>query len=119
MPATLAGQLGKGGGTVGGASGISGGLDKIAHDLERIDILLVLIVLAGAWLLLALIRWLLPHLANRFPVRFRNRILQAGPVLRLAVYLLAASEIVPLLVEPSSNKILAALGAATAAVPPE
>ncbi len=101
---------------MGGASGVSGGLDKIVHDIERIDILLVLVVLAGAWLLLALIRRLLPRLANRFPVRFRNRILQAGPVLRLAVYLLAASEIVPLLIEPSSNTILAALGAAAVAL---
>ncbi|MBI2753934.1 MAG: mechanosensitive ion channel [Betaproteobacteria bacterium] len=79
----------------------------ILRDLESRDFALVVVVLVIAWLLASAVRWLLHRAAERAPMRMRLPVLRTIPILRLCIGIGAFVVIVPILVEPSLQNVVA------------
>jgi small conductance mechanosensitive channel len=83
----------------------------ILRSLQTNDVVLVVSVLALAWLLAWLLAFVLRsalrRVAEAAPTRLRLPILRAIPILRLGVVVAALALIVPLLVEPSLQNVVA------------
>jgi small conductance mechanosensitive channel len=79
----------------------------ILRNLESTDIVLVASALALAWLLARAVRWALRSVAEAAPMRMRLPILRVIPLLRLGVAIGALVVIVPILVEPSLQNVVA------------
>ena len=88
----------------------------ILQDWNRISLIHILLIVALAWLAVFVVQRFLPPLAQRFPVRLRSPITTSIPVLRLLILLIALFNVLPLVVEPTPQNILAMLGAAGLAV---
>lgn len=71
------------------------------------DVLLVLAVFLLARLLIFLVRWIFSHAAEKAPPRLRLIILRMAPITRLLIEIGAIVIIVPMLVEPSFQNIIA------------
>jgi small-conductance mechanosensitive channel len=71
------------------------------------DVLLVLAVLVLARLLVLFVRWVLRHAAEKAPPRLRLTILRVTPITRLLIDVGAIAIVVPLLVEPTFQNIVA------------
>jgi len=71
------------------------------------DVLLVLGVLVVAWLVAVIVQRVIRHLAEKSPARFRLFILRFVPVSRLLIGITAVVIIVPLLIEPKFQNIIA------------
>ncbi len=79
----------------------------ILRNLESNDLVLVAGAVVFAWLLASAVRWVLRHLAERAPLRLRLPILRMIPLLRLGVGIAALAVIVPILVEPTFQNVVA------------
>src|SRR5229473_1079910 len=79
----------------------------ILRDLDSYDVVLVVGVLVLAWLLASAVRWVLRNAAERAPVRLRLPILRVIPILRLCIGVGACVAIVPIIVEPSFQNVVA------------
>jgi len=79
----------------------------ILRDLDSYDVVLVVGVLVLAWLLASAVRWVLRNAAERAPVRLRLPILRLIPILRLCIGVGAFVAIVPIIVEPSFQNVVA------------
>lgn len=78
--------------------------------LKNLDVDVVIVIaglLAAAWLLASAVRWLLRNAAERAPVRLRLPVLRLVPILRLGIGVGVVAAIVPMLVEPSFQNIVA------------
>ena len=82
---------------------------KFLRHLDWHDLLVIAAVVVFAWVLAAALRWLLNHAAERASPHLRLRILRLVPLLRLAVGVGAIAVVVPLLVEPSFQNVVALL----------
>ncbi len=71
------------------------------------DVFLVLGVVVGAWLVGTIIQGVIRYLAEKGPARFRLLILRFVPVSRLLIGIGAVVIIVPLLIEPKFQNIIA------------
>jgi len=71
----------------------------------------ILLILLAAWAIIALVQRFLPRLAESVPARFRLYILPWVPILRLLILIITVMITLPMLVNLSSNNILAVLGA--------
>lgn len=91
-------------------SQLSMNLRKELVDLEHIDYVGIISIILAAWVLIVIIRRILPFIASRLPARFRHHILPVIPVLRLAVIVLALTLVIPLLVNPTAQNLLFLLG---------
>jgi small conductance mechanosensitive channel len=87
-------------------------LNKIFRDVQQIDFLKIIIIIAVAWLSIKLLERFLPWLAERLTGRLRLYILPSVPVLRLLILIVAVVEIVPLIIEPTFQNLVTFLGAA-------
>jgi len=85
-------------------------------DFQQINFIQIIFIIAGAWLLIRLTEWLAFYLAKRLGGRFRLYLLPSVPVLRLFILILAVYFIVPLVVEPTFQNLVAILGATAVAV---
>lgn len=90
-------------------------LSGVFKSITQINFILVAFILILTWLLLRLIHWLLPRLAAQVPGRFRLYLLPLMPLLQLVVVGGAIMNIVPLLIDPRPENILAVSGAAAIA----
>src|SRR5260221_12064080 len=79
----------------------------ILRDLESSDLVLVAGAVVLAWLLASAIRWVLRRVAERAALRLRLPILGVIPLLRLGVGIAALAVIVPILVEPTFQNVVA------------
>src|SRR6266478_5340119 len=79
----------------------------ILRNLESSDLVLVAGAVVLAWLLASAIRWVLRRVAERAPLRLRLPILRMIPLLRLGVGIAALAVIVPILVEPTFQNVVA------------
>jgi len=73
------------------------------------DVLLVLAVLLLARLLVLLVRWAVRRTAEKLPPRLRLTILRVPPIARLLIDVGAIAIVVPMLVEPTFQNIVALL----------
>lgn len=95
---------------------VSAGNLGILRDLETYDVALIAIVLIFAWLLASTVRSLLRHAAERAPMRLRLPILRTIPILRLCIGIGAFGVIVPILVEPSVQNVVAIVASVSLAL---
>src|SRR5258708_20500744 len=79
----------------------------ILRNLESSDLALVAGAVVLAWLLASAIRWVLRRVAEWAPLRLRLPILRMIPLLRLVVGIVALVVIVPILVEPTFQNVVA------------
>ena len=90
---------------------------KILNRLELFDVFLVVAVLAGARLASFMLRWIIRHLAETAPSRWRLTILKLMPMTRLLVVFAALAIIVPIVIQPTFQNVvtlIAAVGLALA-----
>ena len=73
------------------------------------DVLLVLAVLLLARLLVLLVRWAVRRTAEKLPPRLRLTVLRVPPIARLLIDVGAIAVVVPILVEPTFQNIVALL----------
>jgi small-conductance mechanosensitive channel len=85
-------------------------IDSLLRDFSQIDYLRITIVVVAAWSLLRFVRWFLPWLAHRSPSRFRLYLLPIAPLLQLLIIAGAIITTIPLIFEPSAERLLVALG---------
>ena len=79
----------------------------IVRKLTWEEVLVLVGVLVAAWLAAALLRWLIRQLAERTPARLRLMTLRLLPLSRLAIGLAAVVIIVPRLIEPKFQNVIA------------
>ena len=87
-------------------------LTKIFRDFQQIDFLKIFIIILVAWLSIRVVTRFLPWLADRVTGRLRLYILPSVPVLRLLILIMAIVAIVPLIIQPTFQNLVAFLGAA-------
>lgn len=71
----------------------------------------VAVVVAVGWAVIAIVKRVLPRLAERLPGRQRQQVLGSVQVLRLLIIFLVVFLSVPLLIDPTFKNIFAVLGA--------
>ena len=71
------------------------------------DVLLVLAVMFLARLLVLFVRWGIRHTAEKLPPRLRLTVLRVAPLTRLLIDIAAIAIVVPILVEPTFQNIVA------------
>lgn len=86
-------------------------IQGILRDLEQISVVRIAVIVLVAWGAVLLVQRVLPRLLERLPARLRLRLLPLVPVLRLVILLVAFLKVVPLVVDPTPQNILAILGA--------
>ena len=94
----------------------SAGSLKILRNLDSYDFALVAGVLVLAWLLASAVRWGLRQSAERAPARVRLPVLRLIPVLRLGIAIGALVIVVPILVEPSLQNVVAIVASVSLAL---
>src|SRR5271154_5778723 len=77
------------------------------RELTWGDVLLVLAVLVGGQLLVLAVRWIVRRTAESAPSHRRLLILRMAPISRLLIWIAGIAIIVPLLIEPTFEKIVA------------
>ena len=85
-----------------------GQLDLL-RTLNSTDFLIIAVALLSGWLLAAIVRWVLRWISEKLPSKMRLPTLRIIPLLRLAIFVTAASFIVPIVVGPSLQNIVALL----------
>lgn len=80
---------------------------SLLRKLSWQDALLIVGVLAVTSLLAAVVRWAVRHLAEQAPAHLRLLILRLLPIVRLLIGLAAVVIIVPLLIEPKFQNVVA------------
>ncbi len=88
----------------------------ILRSLESNDFVLVVGVLALAWLLASAVRWVLRRIAERALMRLRLPILRVIPILRFGVGIGALAVIVPILIEPTFQNVVAIVASVSLAL---
>lgn len=89
---------------------------RIIRDLQEIEWVRILTILAIAWLVIFVARWLVRWLANRLPARFRLYLLPVAPILRLVFITMALFRIFPLVINITSSNVITILGALGVAI---
>jgi small-conductance mechanosensitive channel len=87
----------------------------LLRSWSQLSLLRVVLIAGAAWLLVRLTDRGLPWLANRVSGRLRLALLPWLPVVRLAIVAVALGLIVPLLIHPTPENLLAILGSAAVA----
>ena len=90
---------------------------KILNRLELFDVFLIVALLVGARVASFLLRWIIRHLAETAPSRWRLTILKLMPMARLFVVFVALAIIVPIVIQPTFQNVVtlvAAVGLALA-----
>src|SRR5271169_3885486 len=82
---------------------------SILRELTWSHVLLVLVVLVGCHLLEALVRWIVRRVAESGPSHRRLLILRTAPIAKLLIGVGGIAIIVPILVEPNFEDIIALL----------
>lgn len=84
---------------------------EIFRSLSEVNLIRIGLIVGLAWLLTTLSQRLLPWLANRLSSRYRLFLLALVPALRLVIIGVAFALIIPRLIEPTFENLVALLGA--------
>ncbi len=85
-------------------------MEGVLRDVGDINWWQIGVVVLLGWLLVSVVQWLIPALAQRLPNRFRMRLLPVAPVVRILVLLAVGIFIVFELIEPTAPDLFAVLG---------
>ena len=88
----------------------------IVRKLSWEDALRVVGVLVAAWLVAAILRWAIRHLAEKVPARLRLMVLRCLPLFRLVIGIGAVIVIVPILIEPKFQNVIALVASVAVAL---
>ncbi|WP_203141600.1 mechanosensitive ion channel family protein [Marinobacter mangrovi] len=88
-------------------SGLKSALEAITSTAVLDAVLLIVV----AWVIIVLVQTLVPRIAGRFSGKTRLYILASAPLLRLLVILATILLIVPILIEPTFENLIAIFGA--------
>lgn len=88
-------------------------IDGLLKDLTQIDFVRMGLVIIGSWIMIRLVHWFVRWLADRAPSRFRLYLLPVAPLLKLLIIAGSIIVIVPLIIEPTSEKLLVIFGVIT------
>lgn len=91
-------------------------MQSIVRDVHSINFLLVIGIVVVAALAVAVTRRIIPAIALRAPLRLRHALLRLTSVLRVSIYLTALWAIVPLVISPTRERVMALLGGAALAI---
>ena len=91
-------------------------ISHIFHPLGQIDFLLIFLILSAAFALPFLVQKLFPWVAEKLPGAFRFYILPLVPILRLLVLGISLFLIVPLIIRPTFQNLVAVFGAVAVAL---
>jgi small conductance mechanosensitive channel len=83
----------------------------VLRETAEIPFVRIVVILVLAWLLVQAIAWLVPRVAERLPAAVRVRLLPLVPALRLIIGVVAILWIVPLVIAPTPENLIAVLGA--------
>src|SRR5712691_2136544 len=86
------------------------------RELSWGDVLLVLAVLVGGQLLVLAVRWIVRRTAESAPSHRRLVILRTAPIARLVIGIAGIAIIVPILVEPTFENVVALMAAVSLAL---
>jgi small conductance mechanosensitive channel len=89
---------------------------EFLKDFAQINFVSIVLIVVIAWILLRFVGWSIPWLAKQAPSRFRLHLLPIMPLLQLAIFLGAIVTIVPLIVDPTPEKLLVMFGVVTIAL---
>lgn len=84
---------------------------ELFRNLSGINLIQVGLIVVTSWLLIAASQQLLTGVANRLPSRYRLFLLASVPVLRLLIIAGAIVLVVPRLIDPTFESLVALLGA--------
>ena len=79
-------------------------------ELTQINFVRIILILLAVWILLKVVKRVIPWLAAQAPSRFRLHLLPLMPILQLIIIFTAVFTIVPLVIDPSPENLLAASG---------
>lgn len=85
-------------------------ISDIFHALSQANLFQIGLIVAGAWLLIAVSMRFLPWLAYKVSGRARFLLLSSVPVLRLVIIVVALLLIITRVIEPTIEKLVALLG---------
>jgi small conductance mechanosensitive channel len=88
-----------------------GDITGIFHRLSWSNLARIGLIIAAAWLLIVGSQHLLLWLAKRLSSRYRHSLLALVPVLRLVIFAAASILIIPRVIEPTFENLVALLGA--------
>ena len=86
---------------------------EILHRLTADDLLNLIGTFFLAWMLAGSVRWLLRRLAESFPAKLRLPILRFIPLVRVTIFITAVVIVVPIVIEPTLQNVIAFLAAAS------
>lgn len=89
---------------------------KLLNDLQEINFLEILMVVAATWLAIWLIRRTLPYLADRAPQRLRLFLMGSVPILRLGLLSLAIIWVIPIIFNVTLENFIVIAGAVSVAI---
>ncbi len=89
---------------------------EMMTGLSQINFVRVGFIVMLAWVLLRLVQWFFPWLATQAPSSLRLHLLPLMPVMQLVVVGAAITGLVPLLIDPTPENILAISGGVAIAV---
>lgn len=89
---------------------------KNLFAINQANLIEISVILLGAWLLIALEQRLLRWLAMRSANRYRHLLLATVPVLRLCIIIIAIVLIIPRIIDPTFENMIALMGALGLAV---
>ncbi|HCB49978.1 MAG TPA: mechanosensitive ion channel protein MscS [Chloroflexi bacterium] len=76
----------------------------------QINYVWIILIVVLAWFLMRFVQWLFPWLARQSPSRFRLILLSIMPLMQLAIIVGTLISIVPLIIDPTPEKVLVVLG---------
>ncbi|MDD2389178.1 MAG: mechanosensitive ion channel [Desulfobacterales bacterium] len=85
---------------------------ELLAEFNMVNIFTVLFIIGSAWLIIFLMERLIPWFAEKVPGRKRLLILSSVPFLRLLVMILAVGLIIPIVIKPTLQNLVAIFGVA-------
>ncbi|BES70526.1 mechanosensitive ion channel [Marinobacter nanhaiticus D15-8W] len=87
------------------------GLKDALQAITSTAVIEAIVLVLACWGLILLIQWVVPRVAGRFSGKSRLYILAVAPLLRLVIIIGAIILVVPVLVEPTFENLIAIFGA--------
>ncbi len=84
---------------------------ELLENVTHIVVIQIVLIFVGTWLFTTLIQRFLPWAAEKFSGRYRFYILASVPVLRLFALVVGVVLVVPRIIDPSFENLVALLGA--------
>lgn len=85
-------------------------ITDLIGSMKQVNLAGIVFTVFLAWILLRFVQWILPWLATQAPSQFRLRLLPLMPILQLLIVGMAMAHIVPLIIDPTPENILAVSG---------